>query len=84
MAFKDIYCSCDEYCRCVRQVPCACAVMLKDPHCELCLQHLSPGQERVWREDMLAHGIDTNDWEKWDDEHPSDHDDEVWDDDGGQ
>jgi hypothetical protein len=66
MAFKDHNCTCDRYCRCGVNKPCGCENMLKDPHCENCLQHLSPGAERAWREDFLAHGIDL-DKEPWDD-----------------
>jgi hypothetical protein len=71
MAFKDHNCTCDEYCRCSHGRPCACEKMGQDPHCEICLNHLSPGQERAWREFMAAHGIDVEKWEEQWDEAPA-------------
>jgi hypothetical protein len=69
MAFKDYNCTCDRYCRCGRNKPCACENMLKDPHCEECLQHLSPGAERAWREDW-AKWLQTPEGKKYAEEHP--------------
>jgi hypothetical protein len=58
MSFKDHNCTCDSYCRCGGLDFCGCETMFKDPHCQNCLEHLTPGQERAWRETLLAEGID--------------------------
>jgi hypothetical protein len=52
MAFKDHNCTCDRYCRCPDGTYCACENMGEDPHCMFCCQHLTPGMERAWREDL--------------------------------
>lgn len=67
--FKDHNCTCGGYCCCDFPMPCSCKGMAKDPHCALCLQHLSRGQERAWRENMAANGIDLDKWEdQWDED----------------
>jgi len=70
MAFKDHNCTCDHYCCCDHPEPCACESVMRDPHCMMCCQHLTPGQERAWREDMIRDGFDPDDWEHW--EEPDD------------
>jgi hypothetical protein len=50
MAFKDENCTCTEYCKC-KYDPCACDKMSVDPHCQGCLEHLTPEQEARWREE---------------------------------
>jgi hypothetical protein len=69
VAFKDINCTCDGYCRCDFAEPCVCKSMARDPHCGMCLQHLTPGQERMWRTEMFKDGIDPDNWGRWEAEY---------------
>ena len=46
--FKDENCTCDSYCTCIYPIPCTCEGMGKDPHCEICCEHLTPKQEALW------------------------------------
>jgi hypothetical protein len=63
--FKDHNCTCDEICRCGHCAPCACETMITDPHCTYCMGHLSPGNERAWREDIVKDGFDPDNVQQW-------------------